>query len=69
VGECFFWYWPTLVVPDQRPLNGCVCVRVCVCEVLRATQHKIGHFEDVRLSLCVSFCVSVGHNCEPCKSG
>ena len=26
VGECFFWYWPTRVVPDKRPLNGCVCV-------------------------------------------
>jgi len=26
VGECFFWYWPTRVVPGQRPLNGCVCV-------------------------------------------
>ena len=25
-GECFFWYRPTRVVPDQRPLNGCVCV-------------------------------------------
>jgi len=24
VGECFFCYWPTRVVPDQRPLNGCV---------------------------------------------
>jgi len=22
----FFWYRPTRVVPDQRPLNGCVCV-------------------------------------------
>ena len=21
VGECFFWYRPTRVVPDQRPLN------------------------------------------------
>jgi len=30
VGECFFWYRPTLVVPDQRPLNGCVCVCVCI---------------------------------------
>jgi len=20
--SCFFWYWPTRVVPDQRPLNG-----------------------------------------------
>ena len=28
VGECFFWYRPTRVVPDQWPLNGCVCVCV-----------------------------------------
>jgi len=27
VGECFFWYQPTRVVPDKGPLNGCVCVR------------------------------------------
>ena len=26
VGECFFLYWPTQVVPDKGPLNGCVCV-------------------------------------------
>ena len=26
VGECFFWYRPTRVVPDKRPLNGRVCV-------------------------------------------
>ena len=33
MSECFFWYRPTRVVPDKRPLNGCVCVcmRVCVC--------------------------------------
>ena len=31
--ECFFWYRPTRVVPDKRPLNGCVCV--CVCVILR----------------------------------
>ena len=30
VGECFFWYRLTRVVPDQRPLNGSVCVCVCV---------------------------------------
>ena len=29
-GECIFWYRPTGVVPDQRPLNGCVCVHACV---------------------------------------
>ena len=27
-GECFFWYRPTRVVPDKRPLNGCCC---CCC--------------------------------------
>ena len=34
VGECFFWYRLTRVVPDKWPLNGrvfvCVCVWVCV---------------------------------------
>jgi len=39
VGECFFWYRPTLVVPDKRPLNGCVCVCVhaCVCDLFSCT--------------------------------
>ena len=27
MGECLFWYRPTRVVPDQRPLNG----RCCCC--------------------------------------
>jgi len=31
VGECFFWYRPTRVVPDKQLLNGCVCVCVYVC--------------------------------------
>ena len=26
MGECFFWYPPTRVVPVKRLLNGCVCV-------------------------------------------
>jgi len=29
VGDCFFWYRPTRVVPDKETLNGCVCVCVC----------------------------------------
>ena len=29
-----FRYWPTRVVPDKGPLNG--CVRVCVCACVRA---------------------------------
>ena len=36
VGECFFWYRPTRVVPDKRPLNGCVCV----CLILLVGQEK-----------------------------
>ena len=34
MGESSFWYRPTRVVPDQRPLNGrccCCCVRVVIC--------------------------------------
>ena len=32
MGECFFWYRPTRVVPDQRPLNGrCCCCCCCYC--------------------------------------
>jgi len=34
VGECFFWYRPTRVVPDQRPLNGRCCCYFCVQDVL-----------------------------------
>jgi len=30
VGESSFWYWPTRVVPDQRPLNGRCCMP---CEI------------------------------------
>jgi len=36
VGECSFWYRPTRVVPDQRPLNGrCRCC--CIEEGILAT--------------------------------
>ena len=34
VGECFFWYWLTWVVPDKihkAVKRLCVCVRACVC--------------------------------------
>ena len=37
VGECFFWYRPTQVVPDQRPLNGCVCVSMKFYTLLTLT--------------------------------
>jgi len=32
LGERFFWYRSSRVVPDKGSLNGCVCV--CVCVVL-----------------------------------
>ena len=36
MGECFFWYRPTRVVPDQRPLNGCVlCVLLLTVHCLQ----------------------------------
>ena len=34
MGECFFWYWLTRVVPDKfhrAVKRSCVCVCVCVC--------------------------------------
>ena len=42
MGECFFRYRPTRVVPDQRPLNGrccccCITVRKWIGIVLRST--------------------------------
>jgi len=37
VGECFFWYRPTQVIPDKRPLNGCVCV----CVAVQVTYHDL----------------------------
>ena len=31
MGESSFWYRPTRVVPDQRPLNGRCCCCCCCC--------------------------------------
>ena len=44
MGECFFWYRPTRVVPDQRPLNGRCC---CCCYLLNLwcqTGRQLGSF-------------------------
>ena len=63
MGECFFWYRPTRVVPDKRPLNGCVCVCVCVVSYLSfslaaiSCHHYISKFLDDCISnLFVDFC-------------
>ena len=34
VGECFFWYWLSQVVPDKGPFSIYVCMCVCL-EVLK----------------------------------
>jgi len=41
LSERFFWYRPTRVVPDQRPLNGCVCVCVRACVSSQFNQHYL----------------------------
>ena len=53
VGECFFRYRPTRVVPDKRPLNGCVCVCVCVCVILCRTNipRKQGGLGEMKIPL------------------
>ena len=45
MGECFFRYRPTLVVPDKRPLNGCVCV--CAAGGGRVSVDSIGLLQVV----------------------
>jgi len=42
--ECFFWYRPTRVVPEQRPLNGCCCVVVVVNTLSNAYPIAVSHF-------------------------
>jgi len=36
-GESSFWYWPTRVVPDQRPLNGRCNMVVYDTETMRCS--------------------------------
>ena len=40
-----FWYRLTRVVPDKGPLNGCVCVRVCVSNRDRKLERF--HYNDL----------------------
>jgi len=39
--ECFFWYRPTRVVPEQKPLNGCCC-----CVVAAALFCSVSDYQD-----------------------
>ena len=47
MGESSFWYRPTRVVPDQRPLNGRCCV-VVISEfvlIIVTTSYLCGYFK------------------------
>ena len=47
MGESSFWYRPTRVVPDQRPLNGrCVVVVLFVFCAFGALTLLAGHLEE-----------------------
>ena len=57
MGECFFWYRPTRVVPDQRPLNGrCRCC--CGTELLE-TNYRISFLSGPDTWM-IGWCHSVG---------
>jgi len=56
VGECFFWYRPTRVVPDQGPLNGCVFCLISVSIKQRfvnslASSYSIRSLHDSRSAI------------------
>ena len=53
-GECFFWYWPTRVVPDKRPLNGCCWC--CCCQIsLQLLQLETSNFLHLLATWSFSF--------------
>jgi len=75
--ECFFWYRPTRVVPEQRPLNGCCCVVVMVVQsalsgpsqIIIISLRKGYKMQTVAIDapcVCQSVCHGVlSHRCKP----
>ena len=60
MGECSFWYRPTRVVPDQRPLNGRCCC--CCCSPKRLDRRlSLTSFGGTRAALSWSTCC-IRHN-------
>ena len=43
MGECFFWYRPTRVVPEKRLLNDRECLWVCVNLMYTVTITTLNH--------------------------
>ena len=56
MGECFFRYQRTRVVPDNGPLNGCVRVRVCMLEVCCIGKWLLFSLETARFSVFILYC-------------
>ena len=54
MGECFFWYRPIRVVPDQRPLNGRCC---CCCSMsfFRLGDQIIELYSRIRCTYTINF--------------
>ena len=44
-----FWYWLTWVVPEKGPLNGCMCMYVCLCST-----HTVAEFIWGARNVCLS---------------
>jgi len=53
-GESSFWYRPTRVVPDQRPLNG-----RCRKDLIQRTAINYISRLEYSFAECIQFCVSV----------
>jgi len=59
VGECFFWYRPTRVVPNKRPLNSSVKYDFFPAIHGRKREHGL-NAEAVLISEFVKICVKIG---------
>ena len=80
MGECSFWYRPTRVVPDQRPLNGrcccCCCYRSKYIHIIeRHLQRCLNEFQEwadangfkfsTSKTVCMHFCRLRKHYLDP----
>jgi len=59
VSGCFFWYRPTRVVPDQRPLNGCVCVCVALFSGVTVCWARFRQRRRFKEDGCLSRCPTI----------
>ena len=58
MGERFFWYRPTRVVPDKGPLDGCLCVLTCRSVEAQVGQQAVTPAASVARHYCCCCCCS-----------